>query len=289
MKFFFALFWCVTASVAWADENRTVAAFNAPLAYYATTLGGDAVEVFFPSKAYSDPALWDPRPEDILALQNADIILLNGAGYEDWSKTAILPRSRLVDTSVSFRDRLIPTERGGPAHRHGPGGELHQDGVFAFTTWLDPNLALLQMRAVAQAMSERWPALEEQLSANAQFLAKEIKAADETFADYFALLKGRQIIGSHPVYQYLDRAYDLDLISVHWEPDTHPSDVQWSDLKQSLNSARHPIMLWEDTPLPETSAMLRSLGVEVVILRPLANGDSDAGFFLNLAQQINPS
>ena len=84
----------------YVDDGGTleVAVVNYPLAYFAERIGGEAVEVVFPAPAGVDPAFWRPSPEDVVRFQAADLILVNGAGYAGWTRTATLPASRRVDT-----------------------------------------------------------------------------------------------------------------------------------------------------------------------------------------------
>lgn len=136
-----------------APESRArpvVAAVNYPLAFFAETIGGTLVDVAFPVPAGVDPAFWQPSPGDVAIYQQADVLLANGAGYASWLRTASLPTSRLVDTSQAFADRLIETDDA-VLHSHGPAGE-HSHGTTAFTSWLDPTLAIEQARAVCAAL-----------------------------------------------------------------------------------------------------------------------------------------
>ena len=121
-------------------DTLVIYTVNYPLAYFAETIGGDLVEVVFPAPADQDPAYWSPDADTIAAYQAADLILLNGAGYAKWVDRATLPSSRLVDTGAAFADRLIEMESV-TTHSHGPEGE-HEHGGWAFTTWLDPMLAI---------------------------------------------------------------------------------------------------------------------------------------------------
>ena len=116
-----------------ANTGPTVYAVNYPLQYMARRIGGDVIDVVFPCPAGVDPAHWRPDDATVEACQGADLILLNGADYARWTRAASLPPSRLVDTSASFRDDYIETERG-LTHGHGPDGE-HTHGRIAFTTW----------------------------------------------------------------------------------------------------------------------------------------------------------
>ena len=71
--------------------------------------------------ADEDPAYWMPDAETISNYQQADLILLNGAGYEQWVDSASLPKSKLCNTSVAFAKYYIPLEDA-LTHSHGPEG-----------------------------------------------------------------------------------------------------------------------------------------------------------------------
>jgi len=43
-----------------------------------------------------DPAYWKPTPKEVSAMQQADLIILNGASYEQWLKNVSVPPSKLV-------------------------------------------------------------------------------------------------------------------------------------------------------------------------------------------------
>ena len=131
-------------------EKPVVYTVNYPLYYFATRIAGDAAEIVFPVPADIDPAFWMPAPEEIAGFQKADLILLNGAGYAKWVEKAALSEYRMVNTSESFSDRYIKT-RGDVTHNHGPAGEHSHSGI-AFTTWLDPTLAIIQAEAIYEAL-----------------------------------------------------------------------------------------------------------------------------------------
>ena len=154
----------------------SVAAVNYPLAYLAERIGGTLVEVHLPIPAGVDPAYWNPEPEDIAVFQAADLILLNGAGYAAWTRTATLPRTRVVDTSLAFSEQLI--ERADvTTHSHGPEGP-HAHGAAAFTTWLDPELALLQAAAIRDALAAERPDSADAFAAAFDELRAELEALD---------------------------------------------------------------------------------------------------------------
>ena len=56
------------------------------------------------------------------------------------------------------------------------------------------------------------------------------------------------LAGSHPIYQYLARAYNLKIWSVHWEPDEMPDAKGWAELAAIRKEHPSRIMLWEGEP-----------------------------------------
>jgi len=132
-------------------DKLVIYTVNYPLAYFAERIGGDLVEVHFPAPGDEDPAFWSPDADTISAYQGADLILLNGAGYAKWVDRAALPSSRVVNTSGGFTEQFLPIE-GTVTHSHGPEGE-HEHGDLAFTTWLDPELAIQHAQAIEAAIS----------------------------------------------------------------------------------------------------------------------------------------
>ena len=241
---------------------------NYPLAYLAERIGGSEVEAVLPVPAGNDPAYWSPDAETVAAYQSADLILLNGAGYAQWVGRVTLPETRLVDTSVGFRDSLLPLDDG-PVHTHGPEGE-HSHTGYAFTTWLDPTLAIAHAAAIRDALGAARPERRGAFQSAFERLEADLRAVDERWSAVASTLDGEPLLFSHPVYQYLARRFALDAESVHWEPDSAPDEAQWQALDALL--ADHPArwMIWEAEPLPEVVERLRAAGVESLVYRPNA-------------------
>jgi zinc transport system substrate-binding protein len=247
-------------------EKLIVYTVNYPLAYFAQRIGGDLAEVVFPAPADGDPALWVPDAETIAAYQRADLILLNGADYAKWVQRASLPGSRVVDTGAAIADRLI--ELGGvTTHSHGPEGE-HEHGGWAFTTWLDPELADLQAQAVVASFIEARPASEAEFNRSYQALSAELDELDQRLAAASAAIDGEALLFSHPVYQYLIRRYEINAREIHWEPDELPDGHAWDHLQETLQSHPARWMLWEGEPLPEIVSGLGELGITALVFDP---------------------
>lgn len=249
------------------EESPYIVAVNAPLAYFAQRLGGDAVDVRLLAPPGSDPAQWRPSVEDAVAIQGAALVLLNNAGYSPWLNTLALSNRRLVHTGEAFRDEWIELA-GTVTHSHGPEGE-HAHGGYAVTTWMDMRQAQLQAEAVATALAGQWPAQAARIRERLAPLLSDLEVLHAAYSSSAAALRGRQLIYSHPVFQYFERAYALPGTSLHWEPDTMPDEQQWQVLAQLASD--NALFVWEAAPEDAIAARMSAMGVEAIVIDPGAN------------------
>ena len=254
---------------------------NYPLLYFAERIGGDHVDVKFPIPSGMDPALWTPSGDEIAAFQDADLIFINGAGYASWLKTASLPSSKMVNTSIAFEDRYVEAENA-ITHSHGPGNSHSHAGI-AFTTWLDPAFAIEQARAVHAALKEKLPDLHESLDENYASLQRDLQQIDARLAEATAD-KTAPLFFSHPVYQYLIRRFDLDAKELHWEPDLYPAERARDDFLRMRQNHLSGWMLWESEPGSKTVEWLNSNGIRSVVFDPCGNVPDD-GDYLSIMLQ----
>lgn len=264
------------------SSNPTVAAVNYPLAFFADVMTeGTDIEVLFPEIA-GDPAFWKLTDEQIAAFQTADIIFRNGATYAQWTKTVSLPDSTQKDTSKAFSGDFI-SEESSVTHTHG-NGESHSHAGTASTTWLDFQQAIWQAEEVRDALIALKPEKETAITDAFNNLADEL---DKLHADLKGIgkkLNGRPLLASHPVYQYLARRYDLNIKSLHWEPDTELTEENLAELREL--TADHPAtaMLWEGKPSPASVEKLDALGIKSIVFDPCGNRPA-SGDFLSVMKE----
>ena len=266
------------------DKIGVVEVSNYPLEYVVTRLGDPLFEVRFRAADEPDPAYWKPTPEDVLAMQEADLIVVNGASYESWMKDVSLPASRVVDTTVAVADRLIALEDN-VTHSHGTEG-AHEHAGTAFTTWLDPTLLMAQAVAVERALTARWPDHGELFSRRLTELTEDLENLDRELSEATRPLEGRNVVFSHPVYQYLQARYGIEGRSVHLEPGVMPDLEQIAELERIVASDDVEWMIWEAEPAQALSQHLATLGVKPIVFEPVgarpADGDYLAGMRYNL-------
>jgi len=252
------------------EENNTAAyivVVNNPLLYFTRRLIGDEVDVRLLVPEAVDPATWQPTVTDVLQLQGAELVIVNGAGYSNWLDKVSISAGRLVVSSEAAKDqwRKLPDQI---THSHGPGAE-HAHSGYAFTTWMDMSLARIQAEAIATALQHRWPGHGDRVVANLQTLLADIDELDAGYRQQARRLVDRHIIYSHPVYQYFEGRYQLPGYSLHWEPGMMPSEAQWDELEKMLNDSS--LLIWEGDPNAAIRERLALIGLSFVVVDPAAN------------------
>lgn len=257
-------------------QKPVVSTVNYPLYYFADRLAGDLCEVRFDAPSDIDPAFWQPTAEHIASFQQSDLILLNGASYAKWLSKSSLPEDRLVDTSLSFQDKLIETHDSNP-HAHGD-GDVHSHAGTAFTTWLDFEQAAQHVQSISTNLIKLLPDSAETISKRTEELVAELNALNQELAEITSKIED-PLLASHPVYHYLARAYDLKILSLIWEPEMtltpdHLEELQLQ--REMVSTARH--FIWEGEPLPALTTTLSEKGLTSLVFSPCSNRPEEGDF-----------
>jgi len=267
-----------------ADNVLNVYVVNYPLKYFAERIGGQHAKVTFPVPPDVDPAFWNPSIAEIGGFQQADLILLNGAGYAKWVGNVSLPPSKTIDTSHKFQEQLIFVEEV-MTHSHGAEGK-HAHEALAFTTWLDLSLASKQAEAIYEAMARKRPQQKSLFKDNYRSLKHDLLELDNRIRELTSQNNSVPVVFSHPVYDYMAKRYGLNGRSVHWEPHVEPTSIQIVELKDIKQT--HPAlwMIWEGQPIESTVNKLKAMGIESVVFDPCGNMPAKGDFLSVMLENV---
>jgi zinc transport system substrate-binding protein len=266
------------------SARLVITTVNYPLDYFARRIGGDLIQIEYPVPADVDPAYWVPNEKALELYQSADVIFANGAGYAKWMNNVSLPASRILNTSKAFTRSYIELTKVA-THNHGPDGE-HEHTAYAFTTWLNFNLAAEQAGQIKDALVSKLPGNKEVFEKNFKVLQDALGSMNEQMLQIGMEYNEQHIIGSHPVYQYLSHAYGLKIHSMHFEPDEMPTEDQWTELDHLIDLHPSQLMLWEDHPLEEVEKLLNEKGIQVVVFNPCGNRPGSGDFIEKMNENI---
>ena len=255
----------------------TIIAVNYPLAWLCEQLlsdAADAATVSLPMPADGDPAFWEPSDAELRLIQQADLVVRNGAGYATWLTGVNLARQRVLDAGASAAAHYFSRPES-VAHQHGPEGE-HSHGDLAFTTWFDQTILLAQLDAIASRLISLLPEREAQLRTRQAELGTTLSTWFKDLERAFEPLRGEPILVSHPVYAYLARSAGFTTIDLHWEPGVMPDPAAWAAFDERRGDA--DLMLWEGEPHPDAAAALQQRGITWLVFDPCGNRPEDGDF-----------
>lgn len=261
-----------TASQAAPAEPLDVRALSFPAAWLVEQVGGESVAVTNVLPAGEDAPHWSPPPELIADLQDADLIVKNGASFEKWTETSTLPSSKLVDTSQGLD--LIEIE--GVVHSHGAHGEHSHVGEDPHT-WSDPLLFAEQAEAVKDALVAADPDRADAYERRYAEVRGELEALASALEAVGPTLEGVDLAANHPAFNYVARRMGVSVHSFELDPRDLPSDAQRSEVEAWVAEADNPVLLWEAEPTQEIADALPS-ALSHVVLDPLEQPGRDGEY-----------
>jgi len=205
-------------------------------------------------------------PQTIREFHEADLIVVNGAGYEKWIEVASLPESRIVDTSEPFRDELIETET--TTHSHGPAGAHEHKGIDG-RTWVDPVNARIQAGETAKAMKKRFPEHAAAFEEGWKALASDLDGLNAELSELTERVKDLPLLASRPAYNYLRSRYNWKITNLDLDPEEMPSEETFAEIKALLGKVPAKHILWEARPKEEIAKRFKEeLAVESIEFSP---------------------
>jgi len=241
-------------------------------------LAGDRVERECVLPAGEDPPYWNPGLDVITALQEADLVVANGADFEKWMATVTLPPGRVVKTASGLD--LITLA--GVTHSHGVHGEHSHEGLDPHT-WSDPAMFSQQAERVAEALIRIDPEGTEAYLAALSELQGSLMELDAAYRDLFGRLGGEyDWAANHPAYNYLARSYGLEIRDFALDPGEVPGKDTVAEVEAWTKGASGPVMLWEEPPAREVVESLPG-GIRHVWIDPLEQ-PPEGGAYDYLAQ-----
>ena len=221
--------WGVRVSAS-APAGRVVASFS---------ILGDMVRALLPADFEvqtlvgpdADAHVFQPRPSHARQLAAADLVLVNGLGFEGWIERLVRV-SGYQGTVVSATRGITPRAAGHHAHA-GHHGHHGQDPH----AWHDLRLARVYVDNLLQALTARWPARQDELQARAQAYTGRLDALDAEIRSALQAVPRaqRKIITAHDAFGYFGAAYGLDILSPRgWSSASEPSAAAVARLMRQI-------------------------------------------------------
>lgn len=239
-----------SALPAMAHDTKVVASFS---------ILGDMVEQVVGEHAVvttivgpdADAHVYQPSVADAKAVAQADIIFVNGLGFETWSDT-------LIAESGTDGDVFVATEGVTPVMVE---GEPDPHAWNALTN------GVIYIQNITAAMSEAIPDHAEDFQANAEAYIAQLEALDaETKAKLASLPSDRRtVVTAHDAFGYLADAYGLNFLApVGIDTEAEPSAQELAALITQLREEKVAALFVENITSPALVQQIsEETGIEI--------------------------
>ena len=240
----------VTGPAAAADRIQVVASFSI-LGDMVRQVTGDLAEVTTIVGPDADAHVYEPSTSDAKAVAGADVIFVNGLGFETWSNT-------LIETSGGDAQVFVATEGVEP---------LLVDGEIDPHAWNALTNGMIYVRNIAAGMAKADAANAATYRANADAYVEQLsKVHDNAVSEFSALPEERRtVVTAHDAFGYLEQAYDLTFLApVGIDTDAEPSASDLAALIDHLNEIGAGALFVENITSPALVEQIsRETGLEI--------------------------
>jgi len=260
---------------------------------FSQNIGKEMIDVTLLVPMGADPHDWEPTIRDREKLQKADVIIVNGIGYEHWlgSFDSNDNQGILVDTSngISTLDSEKHDDHAKEDDHDGHEEEdKHNHEDLDPHIWLNPVYAQLQVKNIANALSNSDPTNKNYYQSNAAIYNKELDLLDSKIRTELSGCK-TDFITFHNAFSYFSEEYGLTQHTIISSNDSH-GEVTLQTLKNIISLARElniKVIFAEESTSTKTSQVIADeIGGKVLVLSPLEIV-SDETYVEKMTQNLN--
>ena len=250
------------------NEQKVVAiASFFPLYEFTKEIGREKVDVTLLVPSGVEPHDWEPTIKDLQLMQQADVIIINGIGFENWIDNidSINSDVKVVDTSIGI-------------------SILESDPHI----WLNPVMAQKQVENIVDSLSKVDPLNEKYYKQNGISYIKKLEELDNKISYELSSCK-KDFIAFHDAFSYFAIQYDLNQHTVLKSNEPHEEPTSKS-LENIINLARDldsNVIFTEEAVDKRTSQVIANeIGGKVLTLSPLEIGDSQIDYIKKMEENL---
>lgn len=205
------------------DDGRIVAvATTTQVGDFVREVGGEAVEIEQLLQPNSDPHDYEPRPSDVQAVAEADVIYASGDDLDGWIEEVAADSG--TDADVVDLGGVTPIRLADDPH-----------------WWHDPRNAEAAVAEVERTLVQVDPSQRKKLAANAAAYEKELKALDAGIAACIDSVPAdeRKLVTDHDAFNYFANRYGIEVVGAVIPSQTtqaQPSAKELSELADTIEA-----------------------------------------------------
>ena len=285
------------------NKIKVVASFY-PVYDFTKKIGREKIEVINLTQTGSAHG-FEPSIEDMKKIVDADLLVINGGGFESWIENVktnnpnldIVDMSHdvdLIESNAIHGDEHDHDDHTEEAHDHDDHAEEahdhdkdddhagHSHGKYDPHTWLSLDNAKEMLETIKEKLSEKNPENKGYYQANYDTIKEKIEAIDDKYEDLFEAHKGKSFVVPHKAFGYLAKDYDLEQIGVEGiNSDTEPTLTRVGEIVDLMKEHKINTVFYEygksDKIAQTIAAELGGNVKPISTLEVIGQGDVDKG------------
>lgn len=272
----------VSASSGTAELSAIVSFY--PLYEFTKQVGQDKVSVSLLIPPGIEPHDWEPTVNDLQKMHEANLIVINGIGFESWADDIDTVNSDVIIVDTSKGISLIIDDdalRKDTDNFDRSTGDPH--------IWLNPIKAKTQVQNILDALVSIDPENEKFYRQNAQSYQDKLDTLDSKIRTELSSCN-KDFIAFHNAFSYFAVEYGLNQHSIvnSNEPNIGPT---LKTLETVINLAQTfdiDVVFTEETADTRTSQVIANeIGARVLVLSPIETISDDSDYFLKMENNLS--
>ena len=201
-------------------------------------------------------------------LQGADMVVISGAGLEDFMEDALTGSKQVVDASEGIE--LLHTEECSTDDDH---GHHHEQDPHI---WLSPDLGILMAENICAQLCATYPDYSATFLENLSAFREEMQELKEYGLEKLQAISCRELITFHDGFAYFAQAFDLTILeAVEEESGSEASAKELIHLAELIEANQIPgIFIETNGSVSAANTLSAELGVPAYTL-DMAMGEQD--------------
>lgn len=222
-------------------QKKTLVASASMMADMAENIAGNLVDVKYIVPRGQDPHLYKPTPSDVVMVEKADLIIINGLTFEGWIAKLIANSGTKAETlTITQGIKAIQSDK--------------YQNSFDPHAWMDVSLAQVYINNIRDGLIKLLPEHKEVFERNHAEYSKKLEELDTYIMDKVKEIPEQQriLITSHDAFAYYGRRYGLQLeaiVGISTEAEVQSSDI--IRVHKVIKESEVPAIFMESTINPK--------------------------------------
>src|SRR5919202_383987 len=275
-----------TSSVPVDSKRPKVVATSSVLCDITEKIAQDTVDLTCLIPAGTDPHVYAPKPSDRKAIEQANLILYNGYGFEE-SLIKLIQSTKNTAPKVAVGEIAVPKPLKGEEHKreHGVGekAQVEQEhSEFDPHVWQDAKNGVRIVETLSDNLKKISPNKAATYTSNAEKMTRELTQLDSWIKSQISTIpaKQRKLVITHDAMGYYAAAYGIPIEGALQGISTEekPTAGRMKELVDEIKKASVPTIFAEATINPKLiETVAKEANVKVSAQKLFADGLGDKG------------